>query len=62
MEIINVPIKELIFNEKNPRKISDKELSKLMRSIETFGFVDPVYCQVIIDRFEKLTGKKAVKV
>jgi hypothetical protein len=24
--------------------------------------LDPIYCQVIIDRFENLTGKKAIKI
>jgi len=42
MEITNVDIKELKANEKNPRKITKRELTKLMRSIEEFGFVDPI--------------------
>ena len=42
MEITNVPIKDLKPNEKNPRRITKREVQKLMRSIEEFGFVDPV--------------------
>ena len=42
MEITNVDIKELKFNDKNPRKITKRELHKLMRSITEFGFVDPI--------------------
>jgi len=42
MDVTNVEIKELKANEKNPRKITKRELTKLMRSIEEFGFVDPV--------------------
>lgn len=42
MEVKEVLIKELIPNEKNPRKISKAELNKLIRSIKEFGFVDPI--------------------
>jgi len=33
MDIVNVAIKDLIPNEKNPRRITKSELQKLMRSI-----------------------------
>ena len=42
MEVTNVDIKELKYNDKNPRRITKRELSKLTRSITEFGFVDPV--------------------
>ena len=42
MEVIEVPIKDLKPNEKNPRRISKLELNKLIRSLKEFGFVDPI--------------------
>lgn len=35
-----------------------EELKRQCRMME----IDPLYCQVIVDRWEKLTGKKAKKV
>jgi len=37
-----IKISELKRAEYNPRKISDREMEKLKRSISTFGFVEPV--------------------
>ena len=42
MQIIQVPIAKLRFASYNPRKISGPEMESLKRSIERFGFVDPV--------------------
>jgi ParB-like chromosome segregation protein Spo0J len=58
--------------ENNPRKISDKAYHRLKEAIEQRGFhdiikidenmeIDPHYTSVIIDRWEKFTNKKAVK-
>lgn len=41
-EIEAVEIVDIVGASYNPRSISDAELRKLMRSIETFGFVEPV--------------------
>ena len=56
MEIINVPIKDLKPNEKNPRKITKRELQKLVRSIEEFGFVDPIIVNKNKTRFNIIVG------
>jgi ParB-like chromosome segregation protein Spo0J/DNA modification methylase len=42
MNIEHLPITELKPATYNPRKITEQELSKLQKSIEEFGFVDPV--------------------
>ena len=56
MEITNIPIKELVPNEKNPRKITKRELQKLVRSIEEFGFVDPVIVNKNKTRYNIIVG------
>jgi len=56
MEIVNVPIKDLIPNEKNPRRITKRELQKLMRSIEEFGFVDPIIVNKNKARYNIIIG------
>jgi len=66
MEIINVAIKELKINEKNPRKITKRELNKLVRSITEFGFVDPIIVNKNKARYNIVVGghqrlKAAVK-
>ena len=42
MNIHKIPIEKLVFAEYNPRKIKGNELEDLKRSIEKFGFVEPV--------------------
>ncbi len=42
MELKEYHIKDLKPNPKNPRKITQNELKKLIRSIKEFGFIDPV--------------------
>ena len=37
--------------------IACEKLNRKCRMME----IDPIYCQVIIDRYEKFTGKKAIK-
>ena len=39
---MHVPISNLWFAKHNPKKISDREMESLKRSIQRFGFVDPV--------------------
>jgi ParB-like chromosome segregation protein Spo0J len=41
-ELERVPIDDLSFSQYNPRAMSQIELSKLARSIDEFGFVDPI--------------------
>jgi DNA modification methylase len=42
MRVTRVPTSTLRFADYNPRKIGDGEMAALKRSIERFGFVDPV--------------------
>jgi len=42
VQIVQVPIAKIRFAEYNPRRISDAEMASLNRSIQRFGFVDPV--------------------
>lgn len=42
LEIKQVKISDLKFSEYNPRIMSETEMAKLVRSIQEFGFVDPV--------------------
>ena len=42
METIKIKISELKPSEYNPRKISEQELDKLVRSIKKFGFLEPI--------------------
>jgi len=53
---MQVKIKDLTYNEKNPRKISSIEQKRLMRSIKEFGFVDPVIVNKQKDRFNMIIG------
>lgn len=56
MEITQVEIKELKANEKNPRTITKKEQQKLMRSIQEFGFVDPIIVNKNDTRYNVVIG------
>ena len=62
MEIHKVNIDSLISPEFNPRTITDDDLQKLQDSIDNFGYIEPIYCQVIIDRWEEFTGETAIKI
>jgi ParB-like chromosome segregation protein Spo0J len=42
MKVENISIKDLNFAEYNPREITDKSFEDLKKSIEQFGFVEPV--------------------
>ena len=58
-----VPIGQLKPFDGNPRKISDKGLEKLQRSVEEFGFVNPILAQrgtnMIIAGHQRLKAAKA---
>ena len=56
MEVVMVPIKELIPNDKNPRKISQREMQKLLRSIKEFGFIEPIIVNKNKNRFNYIVG------
>src|SRR5436309_1136179 len=42
LQIVQVPLNRIHFSRYNPRKISDAEMAALKRSIQRFGFVDPI--------------------
>ena len=58
-----VPIGKLQPFDGNPRKISEKGLEKLQRSVEEFGFVNPILAQrgtnMIIAGHQRLKAAKA---
>ena len=56
MEVTNVPIRDLKPNDKNPRMISQNEMRKLMRSLEEFGFVDPIIVNKNKNRYNIVVG------
>lgn len=42
METVNKKIDELSFAEYNPRKISEKDMKNLVKSLDKFGLVEPI--------------------
>src|SRR3990167_8460442 len=56
MDIIEVKISELKENPKNPRHITKVEMKKLQKSIQEFGFVDPVIVNKHPDRYNIIVG------
>lgn len=56
MDIVNVAINDLQPNDKNPRKITKREMQKLIRSIKEFGFVDPIIVNKNKARYNVIVG------
>jgi len=56
MEVKNVKLSELKLNDKNPRKIERQEMNRLMRSLNEFGFVDPIIVNEHPDRKNIIVG------
>ena len=56
MEIVYKPVNELIVPSYNPRKISPKQREEIRKSIETFGFVQPLVVNVNPDRMNIVIG------
>ena len=52
-------LKPAEYNPRKKLKPGMPEYEKLKRSIEQFGYVDPVYCDVIVKRWEQFTGQQA---
>lgn len=65
-EVEYIDINKLKPYEKNPRKISDQEMQKLKRSINEFGFVDPVIVRrkdkVIISGHQRIEAAKELEI
>ena len=60
-QIVYKKLSELHLNEKNPRK-NDNAVDVVAKSIEKYGFKNPLIVDVIIKRWEDFTGNKAVKI
>ena len=56
MQIIYNQITELIPAEYNPRQATKKQIEDVRRSLETFGFVDPVIVNTHPDRENIIVG------
>lgn len=50
------PIKDLKRAEYNPRIMPDQEMQSLMKSIEQWGFVEPIVVNVAKDRYGVIVG------
>lgn len=63
LQIVYVPVNELRPYKGNPRKISPSGLAKLQRSVEEFGFVNPILAQrgtnMIIAGHQRLKAAQA---
>lgn len=56
INIVEVPINELIASEYNPRKHSKEQMDQLKESITKFGMVDPVICNNAPERKNIIIG------
>ena len=63
LQIVYVPVNQLKPYKGNPRKINEKGIAKLQRSVEEFGFVNPILAQrgtnMIIAGHQRLKAAKA---
>ena len=64
LKIEYVDVARLKPYDKNTRKHEDYDVSQIAKSIEQNGVNDPIgiWGDVIIKRYENLTGQKAVKI
>ena len=56
LKIINMPIDDLKFAEYNPRKADEKQFNDLKKSLEEFGFVDPIVVNSAKERLNTIIG------
>lgn len=56
MSIVEVPINDLRPAEYNPRKMSQKQADDLKKSIQEFGFVDPIIVNSNPERYNVVIG------
>jgi DNA modification methylase len=63
LQIVYVPVNQLKPYKGNPRKINEKGIAKLQRSVEEFGFVNPILAQrgtnMIIAGHQRLKAAQA---
>lgn len=63
MKTENLKITELKPYERNAKQHHRRQIDQIKESIRRFGMNDdPKYADVIIDRWERLTGGKAEKI
>ena len=55
-EIKNIPIDQLKFAEYNPRKAGEKEIADLRKSLQEFGFVEPIVVNSAEKRYNVIIG------
>lgn len=56
MDIVYVKIDDLKFAEYNPRTLSDKQFEDIKKSLQEFGFVDPIIVNKNQNRFNIIIG------
>ena len=56
MEIVNIPIENLIISNYNPRKWSEKDTQDLQNSIKEFGLIDPIIVNNSKERMNIVIG------
>lgn len=59
MDIVNIKVADIKPYPKNTKKHPAEQISNIAKSIEKYGFIQQ-YVDVIIARYEKLTGNKAI--
>lgn len=62
MKTENLKITDLKPYERNAKQHPRRQIDQIKESIRRFGMNDPKYADVIIDRWERLTGGKAEKI
>lgn len=65
METEQIELARLKLNEANPRQIRDSRFTALVNSLLIFPKmleIRPIVCDVIIARWEKMTGGKSEKI
>ena len=57
LEVVYIPVDQLVPNPWNPNKMSDEMLRKEIDSIKEFGFVDPIHCRAMDEVFQIIDGE-----
>ena len=57
LEVVYIPVDQLVPNPWNPNKMSDEMLRKEIDSIKEFGFVDPIHCRALDEVFQIIDGE-----
>lgn len=60
-EFVKLSVDDIHPYPNNPR-INDEAVAYVVESMNQTGNLDPHYCDVILQRWENLTGKKATRI